>query len=46
MRVISLARPNEQRKVEMLLVKLAKLKPVAAKRSSIPNAKAPVRNAS
>jgi hypothetical protein len=46
MRVISLARPNEQRRVEMLLVKLAKLKPVAAKRSSIPNTKTAIRNAS
>lgn len=36
MRVITLARPNEQRRVEMLLVKLAKIKPVAAGKISIP----------
>jgi len=31
MRVRTLPRPNEQRKVENLLVKLAKLKPISAK---------------
>jgi hypothetical protein len=31
MKITSLSRPNEQRKVENLLVKLATLKPVSAK---------------
>jgi hypothetical protein len=37
MKITILSRPNEQRKVENLLVKLAKLKPVSAKPTPILN---------
>jgi hypothetical protein len=35
MNITSLSRPNEQRKVENLLVKLAKIKPVSTKPAPI-----------
>jgi hypothetical protein len=35
MKIVNPSRPNEQRKVEKLLVKLAKLKPVSAKPAPI-----------
>lgn len=35
MKITSLSRPNEQRKVENLLVKLATIKPVSAKPAPI-----------
>jgi DNA-binding TFAR19-related protein (PDSD5 family) len=31
MKIIHMARPNEQRKVEVLLLKLAKMKPINSK---------------
>ena len=37
MRVIGLPRPNEQRKIEKLLVKLAKIKPISAIPAPIAN---------
>jgi hypothetical protein len=45
MKITSLARPNEQRKVENLLVKLAKLKPVSAKPTPILNRNSVLRSA-
>jgi hypothetical protein len=37
MTIISLGRPNEQRKIENLLVKLAKIKAISAKPAPIAN---------
>lgn len=45
MKITSLCRPNEQRKVENLLAKLAKLKPVCAKPTPILSEKNALRSA-
>ena len=45
MKITSLSRPNEQRKVENLLVKLAKLKPVSAEPIPIVNRTSVLRRA-
>jgi hypothetical protein len=45
MTVTSLCRPNEQRKVENLLAKLAKIKPMTAKPAPILSGKNALRSA-
>jgi hypothetical protein len=45
MKIASLSRPNEESKVEHLLVKLAKLKPVSAKPAPILGGKSALRSA-
>jgi hypothetical protein len=45
MKINGLSRPNEQRKVEELLVKLAKIKPVSAKAAPIRSGKSVLQSA-